>query len=56
MYKDEIYNVYTVGRLVGEDCITDLDTCIDDNAGCNGTTCVCNEGFTWNGFICGNED
>jgi hypothetical protein len=30
------------------------DTCIDDNAGCNGTVCVCDEDHFWNGTICGN--
>ena len=47
---------YKVGRFVGNDCTTNRDTCTDDNAGCNGTICDCNDGFLWDGMICGNEE
>ena len=40
------------GTRVGDSCTTSLDTCIDDNAGCNGTVCDCLPGFTYNGSIC----
>lgn len=42
------------GTRVGDRCTNVVDTCIDDNAGCNGTVCVCDAGFTWNGTLCGN--
>ncbi|XP_053406285.1 neurogenic locus notch homolog protein 1-like [Mercenaria mercenaria] len=40
------------GTRVTEACTNVLDTCIDDNAGCNGTICDCLPGFTWNGLLC----
>lgn len=45
--------LYSDGTRVTEPCTNTLDTCVDDNAGCNGTVCDCNAYFTWNGTICG---
>ncbi|XP_060553466.1 neurogenic locus notch homolog protein 1-like, partial [Ruditapes philippinarum] len=44
------------GTHVGDSCTTSLNTCIDDNAGCNGTICDCLPGFTFNGTICSGPD
>ena len=43
------------GTRVKEVCLASLDTCTDDNAGCNGTVCDCNEDFIWNGTVCSKE-
>lgn len=40
------------GTRVTDSCTTVTDTCIDDNAGCNGTVCDCLPDFAWNGSIC----
>ncbi|XP_060560578.1 fibropellin-1-like [Ruditapes philippinarum] len=40
------------GTRVGEPCTTTPDTCIDDNAGCNGTVCDCLQGYKFNGTFC----
>ena len=42
------------GTRVTEDCTNTVNTCVDDNAECNGTVCTCLSGYIWNGSICGN--
>ena len=48
------FTLLTDGTDVGDPCTTDLDTCIDNYAHCNGTICDCMPGYAWNGSLCGN--
>jgi hypothetical protein len=45
--------IHLDGTDIGDACRPNLDTCIDDNAECNGTVCDCKAGFNHNGTICG---
>ena len=53
IYK-KIYNYIKVGTRVTEICSTVVNTCVDDNAECNGTICNCLPKYVWNGTHCGN--
>ncbi|XP_060551066.1 transmembrane cell adhesion receptor mua-3-like isoform X2 [Ruditapes philippinarum] len=46
-YDGECY-----GTRVTERCPGGLNTCTDCNAYCNGTVCICFDGFYWNGSRC----
>lgn len=48
-----LHYFFVDGTRVTERCLQRLDTCVDNWAVCNGTVCVCVEGFTWTGTICG---
>ncbi|XP_053405040.1 neurogenic locus notch homolog protein 1-like [Mercenaria mercenaria] len=44
------------GTRIGERCTTIVNTCIDNNAVCNGTICDCKPDFVWNGTRCVGPD